>query len=771
MDEASLHHADDDLLAEFGQVLREQTGQDAVCDDRIPGYRLERELHRGGQGVVLAAYQQTTKRNVAIKLLLDGALASDADRARFVREIELAAQLRHPSIVTVHESGKTQQGRQYISMELVDGSRFDAFVEEHFHADGLPTEAQCREIVRLYLAVCDAIEYAHRRGVIHRDIKPGNVMVTDDGRPVVLDFGIAKAAGSERGTTKTGDFLGTLSYAAPEQLGGSPDLIDTRADVYALGVMLYEALTGTRPSGGQDLSIAEAIRNVTQNDARRASSINPAVSRDLDAVLRKALERNPAQRYQTAGQLRDELKRAISGQPVRAREHERAYLARKYVVRHRVGILVGAGLLSLVLIASGFGVQSMIKARQASRFADVAGSLVTPIAGIDFETATPVEEVRDLEGLLDQISVDVGERLDRYPRYEAPLRSTIGLAYLGMRKLEKAEHELREALRLWQSIPRANPVALASAHHDLGRVLWWRAEYDEAELEYRQALRIRSSHLGPEHIETARSIHHLAATLQGKGAFNESEHLWLEAIRIRRKVLPADHADIPNTLVGYGSFLHEVGRHREASDLYAEALGQISEISGEQDWRTARTAHGLGICLIDLGEYQAARTLLDQAIAVKLVHGDEPDTIRTRVAIAQLDLLEEHDLGNALASVSACVERLEARFGLEHPNTGEALVLEARLLLALDRPEDAEASARLAMAAFESRWSDRSWRMGQALGVLAQSLIEQGRAQEAVEPAARSRAILMDVRDAGDRVRRESEDRATRLGLLSPTRP
>ena len=330
---------------------------------------------------------------------------------------------------------------------------------------------------------------------------------------------------------------------------------------------------------------------------------------------------------------------------------------------------------------------------------------------------------------------------------------------------------MREALRLWQSNPRANPVALASAHHDLGRVLWFLAEYDDAEREYRAALRLRTKHLGPEHIETARSAHHLAATLQGKGAFNESEHLWLETIRIRRAVLPPSHPDIPNTLVGYGSFLQEVGRHAEASDVYADALALITHISGEDDWRTARTTHGLGVCLIDLGEYAPARDLLDRALEVKLMHGDEYDTTRTRLAIARLDLLEGADLEDTLASVSACVQRLEASFGLEHPNTGDALVLEARLLLAMHRPQDAEASARLSMAAFESRWSNRSWRMGQAAGVLAQSLIEQGRAPEAVEPAARSRTILMDVRDAGDRVRRESEDRAMRLGLLGPSRP
>ncbi|MFI4898341.1 MAG: tetratricopeptide repeat protein [Phycisphaerales bacterium JB059] len=771
MDDALLHQGDDDLLAEFGQVLREQAGEDGVCHDRIEGYRLEREIHRGGQGVVLEAYQESTKRPVAVKLLLDGALASAADRLRFEREVELVAQLRHPSIVTVHESGKTRDGRQFISMELIEGARFDAFIKERFHAEGLPTEAQCREIVRVFLPVCDAIEYAHRRGVIHRDIKPGNILITDDGRPVVLDFGIAKASGAEHGTTKTGDFLGTLSYAAPEQLGGSPDLIDTRADVYALGVVLYEALTGQRPSGGEELSIAEAVRNVTQNDARRGSSINPAVSRDLDAVLRKALERDPTQRYQTAGQLRDELNRAISGRPVRAREHERWYLARKYVIRHKTTIGVMAAIFSLALVAVAAGVQSTLKARQASRFAEVADSVVTPILGADYETAEPVAAVRDLVDLLDQMSVDIGRRLNGFPRHEAPLRSTIGLAYLGRRELEKAERELRAALRLWQSVRGAAPTTLALAHHNLGRVLWFQAKYVDAEREYREALRLRTEALGSEHLDTARTMHHLAATLQGRGAFAESERLWLETIRVRRKLLEPSDPDIPNTLVGYGSFLHEIGRHADAAEIYADALALITAISGEQDWRTARTMHGLAICLADAGEYVRARRFLERALEIKLGHNDEIDIIKTRLALARLDLFEQRDLESALETVSAQIERLESQFGFSHPNSGEALTLEADLLLVLGRASDAEASARLAIESHQSRWGDRNWRLGRALDVLAQSLIAQGRHAEAIAPLQRAVEILRSVRDAEDPIRRASEARAISLGVAISTTP
>lgn len=771
MDEAQRHDTDDDLLAEFGQVLREQAGQDGFSEDRIEGYRLGREIYRGGQGVVLAAHQQTTKRDVAIKLLLDGALASEGDRARFEREVELAAQLRHPSIVTVHESGRTQHGRQYIAMELVDGARFDAHIRDRYHEGAPPTDTQCREIVRLFLGVCDAIEYAHRRGVIHRDLKPGNVMVTDDPRPVVLDFGIAKATGSERGTTKTGDFLGTLSYAAPEQLGGSPDLIDTRADVYALGVMLYEALTGARPSGGEDVSIAEAIRNVTQQDARRASSINPSVSRDLDAVLRKALERDPGQRYQTAGQLRDELSRAISGRPVRAREHERWYLLKKYVIRHKAPIGVGVALLALTAIAGAFGANSVLKARRASMYAEYAGSLIEPIAATEFETAEGGEIVRDLVGLIDRWSIGVDETLDGFPHEEAPLRSTLGLAYLGQREFADAERELREAFRLWGSVRSVSPDAWANAHHNLGRVLWYQAKYDEAETEYREALRRRTEFYGAEHLFTARTTHHLAATLQDLSKFEESERLWLEVIRVRRKLLEPGALDIANALIGYGSFLREIGRHADAIEQYSEALRIVQASEEAGTWKEARVAHGLGECQIALGQFATARETLIDALRIKIDHGDELDTIRTRLALARLDLAERKELSAALETIGASVNYLRDRMGDSHPDTGAALSLESRVLLSLGRPEDAEASARLAMNAYKSRWGARSWGAGWALATLAQALIDQGREGDAEAPAAESLEILTAVRDPGDPVRRDAEQRAAFLNLPRVAQP
>ena len=604
MDEAERHDNDDELLAEFGQILREQAGQNGVGCDHIEGYRLGREIHRGGQGVVFAAHQLSTKRDVAIKLLIDGALASESDRLRFEREVELAAQLRHPSIVTVHESGRTRQGRQYISMELVDGRRFDAHIRERYHRGGLPDESQCREIARLFMGICDAIEYAHRRGVIHRDLKPGNVMITEDGRPVVLDFGIAKATDhAERGTTKTGDFLGTISYAAPEQLGGSPDLIDTRADVYALGVMLYEALTGTRPSGGEEVSIAEAIRNVTQQDARRASSINPSVSRDLDAVLRKALERDPALRYQTAGQLRDEIARSLSGRPVRAREHERMYLLRRYLMRRKLPLFIGSAALVGLAIMGWLWIEQRQNAKIASIESTRVSAFLDSLSGMDYQEAADGEQtIVSIEQLLDQVSAGLGDQLASHPRYEAPVRTKLGLAYLGRRQqLDKAVRELRVANRLYREAYRAPHPLIASSYHDLGRALYRRGLYREAYDAYSKALEMRTALFGEKNLDVARTAQHLAVVCRTLTEYDRAEALFERVMDIRSELLEPDDPWIASALQGYAWLRMDQNRYEEARALFERARDILVSKYGENDWRVATVLHGLGMCLLELG--------------------------------------------------------------------------------------------------------------------------------------------------------------------------
>ncbi len=321
-------------------------GAAPLGDREIAGYEIREELHRGGQGLVYRALQQSTRREVAIKVLREGPYASERARRRFEREVELVAQLDHPGIVKVFDSGQTGAGRQFLVMDLVRGARLD----EHLKRRQPPLT----ERLRLFALICDAVNYAHLHGVIHRDLKPANVLVDEHDRPRVLDFGLARALNEQDATRVTADetITGTLAYMAPEQARGLGDAIDVRTDVYALGVMLYELLTGgfPYPVAGDAIRVLRHIAE-TEPDAMRSTQPGQTIAADLETITRKALRKTPADRYQTASELGRDVERFLVGEPIAARRDNQLYLLRKRLQRSR-GIIATSVLIGTVLTVS-----------------------------------------------------------------------------------------------------------------------------------------------------------------------------------------------------------------------------------------------------------------------------------------------------------------------------------------------------------------------------------------------------------------------------------
>ena len=295
----------------------------------IPGYRVLDKIHGGGQGVVYRAVQVATHRIVALKILNVRHASSDAQRQRFQREIELTARLRHPHIVTVYDSG-VHDGILFYAMEYIEGRTLDAYLDE--------TPLDLKQRVFLFAKIAAAVGYAHEHFVFHRDLKPGNILVDAHGEPHVLDFGLAKIRADETDSsatrvTRPGEFLGTLAYAAPEQTQVDSDLTSRRTDVYALGVVFYEGLSGKRPypyGGG----VHQSIRHIVETPPRPLSSFGDRFDDDLSRVLMKALAKDPMRRYVTAVELAADLHRYLDGQPVRAKRDSTAYVVWKSV--HRV---------------------------------------------------------------------------------------------------------------------------------------------------------------------------------------------------------------------------------------------------------------------------------------------------------------------------------------------------------------------------------------------------------------------------------------------------
>lgn len=341
----------------------------------IPGYDILREIHRGGQGIVYKAVQRSTKRAVAVKVLLEGPYADRRGRWRFEREVRLIAMLRHPNIVVIHESGFAQ-GLHYFAMDYVAGPPLDTYARMR--------ALKVREIVSLFRQVCEAVACAHGHGVIHRDLKPSNILVNDDGRPCVLDFGLAKIThrdielADQLTVSRPGVMLGTLHYMAPEQTRGNPDEVDVRTDIYALGVILYELLTGKPPyMTGCDL--AQAFISIREVDPPRPSSLRPEVRSELDAIVLKCLDKNPDRRYGTASALAQDLEAWMQGRPISAKSASSVYILRKLAARHSFETLV---IMSLVLSMIGFGAimfNSLQHARSAVAQGEVSEALVTKL--------------------------------------------------------------------------------------------------------------------------------------------------------------------------------------------------------------------------------------------------------------------------------------------------------------------------------------------------------------------------------------------------------
>ncbi|MFG0245879.1 MAG: tetratricopeptide repeat protein [Phycisphaerales bacterium JB052] len=629
-----------DQLDAFAEQVRELASPEQPAQDgalQIPGYQLSHEIHRGGQGIVFAATQDSTGRQVAVKVLLHGVLASQKQRIRFEREVDYAARINHPNVVAIIDRGTTRDDRGFFVMELIDGPTLDGYLETH-----RPTLEQR---LRLFIEICDGVQAAHQRGVLHRDLKPGNILIDQSGRAKVLDFGLAKDDLADSVTiarTIAGEFMGTLAYASPEQLRGDPGAIDSRADVYALGVILYEMVTGTLP---HDMTgaIDEVIRRVLEQDPRRPSGLVPKLDPDLDTVILHALEHDAERRYPSVDAFRADVLSILEHRPVMARRSSAAYQIRKFARRHRVGVLVSfVVVLGLLGTVTGLSI-GIVRANAANRIAEqrrqeaetelqkqykVSTFMNDLLAEVDPGQSGPDMRVTEL---LDVASEQVVDQFAPYPDLRGALQLVLGETYTRLGSYGQAEAELMAGISALNTIEPSPSRSLAKAYILLGQVQTATTRLQEAHASLHEA----ESHLAQSGDSDvlpqvrAQLEHQQGALYYEEGEFEQSIKAYHRSIDTLGDIdTPEEKRIVSQALIGLGVSLKRLERFEEGLQAYERALAYLQEVRSPNHPDTLACLSNRAEILNNLGRAQEAEAqMLDLLERRRAVFGNTHERV------------------------------------------------------------------------------------------------------------------------------------------------
>jgi serine/threonine protein kinase/tetratricopeptide (TPR) repeat protein len=691
---------------------------EAMHPEFIGDYRILGVLGRGGMGIVYRA-QHPNRPVVALKVIRAGLITAVMLR-RFEHETQVLSRLRHPGIARIVDLG-TFDGENgpcpYFALEFVDGPPLLEFAESR--------QLSITDRLRLICEICQAVQYAHTKGVIHRDLKPANILVIDhDGvmQPKVLDFGVARATDSERVATtlrtSTGQLVGTLRYMSPEQVGGDPGDIDTRSDVYALGVMAYELLTERMPYEIDELALPDAARVIREQSPR---SVDRALRGDIETVLRRAMEKERDRRYQSPAALGADLSRLIDGAPIEARRDSPWYVARKLASRHRGPVAAALGFLVLVAVLLGVMVyDSLERSRRAAEAVKLAAIF------LDEEAATdPFRQgVRSTPEKLEDFALWVEASLEDLPEVESNSRNTIGLGYHELGLYEEAELHFQRALARRRSVLDPPHEDLASDLELLARAQYHLSRYEDAMHSYEQAVAMRRALYEGPHVDLASSIDGIAACLKRQGRFNDAEALYQEALEMRRAVLPLDDPWIAASMNNLAACRHMQGRIDEAEAMFREAL-ELAQRAGVKSLFIARGQRNVARCRLQRGDIDDAERIILATLDTLQNSGDasHPDvhaseTLLGRCALARGDLAQAAHLGQAALQgqlnklkaphdAIAVTRTLLVEVKLEQGYTDEAAVLaeqvstDRKYLYSSAHPEVLAAERMLAEVMFE----------------------------------------------------------------------
>ncbi len=506
--------------------------------DSIGPYRILGILGEGGMGTVYRAEQRTPRRIVALKAIKLGMLTPDVVR-RFALESETLGRLQHPGIAQIYDAGAISIGgseQSYFAMELVEGRPLPVYAEEH----SLDTRAR----LDLMAKICDAVSHAHQRGVLHGDLKPGNILVDPAGQPKILDFGVARILDNDLAATSytgLGQIVGTLDYMSPEQTLGVPLDMDVRSDIYSLGVILYELLAGQLPYETRKRALPEAVRAIREQDPRPLSAIRRGYRGDIETIAAKALEKDKDRRYVSAAELAGDIRRHLAHEPIVARPATATYRVGKFIRRYTALVAVSSATVVLIL---AFGISMAIAAARYARQRDAAeldrarAVQVSRFLSDLFKGSDPFyAQGRTLTArdLLDAAAARIARDLKTQPAVRADLLEVMGDAFQRLGIFDRAEDMFTALIADRGLVDGAASVAVAQAYRERGDVRRTRSELSGAESDLRLSLAILDQHPGTNLEEMPDAVNNLGLVLQSEGKTGEARQFFERAVGLSKK--------------------------------------------------------------------------------------------------------------------------------------------------------------------------------------------------------------------------------------------
>lgn len=738
---------------------------------QIGAFDVVREIGRGGMGVVYEAQQKQPQRRVALKVLRGDFAAHDERIRLFDREVRVLARLRHAGITSIFESGVSADG-PYYAMEFVEG----VSLTEYARRDSL----DFRQRLKLFLKLCAAISYAHQHGVIHRDLKPGNVLVEEGGVPKVLDFGLARMTDSDATGVSlamdAGRIVGTLAYMSPEQTRGVTDEIDVRSDVYSLGVILFELLAGGLPYEVSRASVPTAVRAICESSPRRPSDIAGAGSGearslqgDLDTIILKSLEKSPESRYQSVAAMAEDIERYLSNQTIVARPPSAIYQFRKFAQRNRVLVGGAAG----VFVALGLGVVTTTwqahRARlaefkalaEASTSAEISRFLSTMFGSVD--PAAGGHEVRVVE-ILKRAATDIERSFADQPRVAMALRDAIGRAYKSLTLYPEAEPQFQAGLALARSELGDESREALQFQYNLDEAMAHNGKTEQALQNLNSTMATQMRRFGPDDPDALITKHFLAVLKVEMGHHDEGESLFRDVLKGRTRSLGPEHESTLSSMANLGILLTRIGKKDEGAELLHRAHDTARRVFGPDSTQTLVFASYVAQLANTPAELAAVEPIYRDIVerGSRVFGPEHQQTLAFLRSLAQL-LELRCEFVEAEAVAADLYGRLKRSRGERDPQTITAMGPLARIKGMNKNWKDAEevmrrrlALSREAYGEADSRTTDvmydlaqtfkSSKRLSEALQLSQETLARYTNAQgEAAVPTALTRSLMADV--------------------------